>query len=115
MDKNFWERVNVQDITEFLLHGVERVEIDPSTYPERQSKNDSDFIKSLHEYRRMILEANWEGLTEEEMIDKDADLYGDSETASLYQDAINLAFEIGLICGMKLSNEMDKAVTDIFK
>ena len=115
MDKNFWERVNVQNISEFFLHGVERVENDPSTYPERQSKYDSDFNKSLHEYRRMILETNWEGLTEEEKLDKDADLYGDAEITFLYQDAINLAFEIGLICGMKLTNEMDKAVNDIFK
>ena len=48
-------------------------------------------------------------------MDKDADLYGDAEITFLYQDAINLAFEIGLICGIKLSNEMDKAVDDIFK
>lgn len=113
MENGFWERVSIQQVTEFFLHNTELVEADPGTYPERQAKNDKDFIRSLHEYRKRILEADWKGLTGDALIGQDEDIYTDCNVTHYYQDAINLAFEMGLIAGHKLKTEIDNAAKDI--
>ena len=92
MDKEMWKRASIQQIAEFILHGVEVVEIDKRGCEERMEENSQMFVKSLHEYRKKILENKWDGLTEE-------------ESTHLYQDAINVAFEMGLIAGMKISTD----------
>ena len=105
MDKEMWKRASIQQIAEFILHGVEVVEIDKRGCEERMEENSQMFVKSLHEYRKKILENKWDGLTEEECIGLDEDLYAETDSTHLYQNAINVAFEMGLIAGMKISTD----------
>lgn len=106
MDRNFWKRANMQQITEFILQGTELVECDPRDYLERQEENEKDFIKSLHDYREMILEKDWDGLDEKAKVMQDEELYTAAGTPRFFLDAFSLAFEIGMAAGVKLSREM---------
>ena len=105
-ERNFGDRANVQQIAEFILHGVELAEEpDPDSYEVRQHKNDREFIKSLHDYRRRIVEVDWSKVQGEQCIALDEEMYSDAGVLEYYQKAINLAFEMGLIAGMKIRSK----------
>jgi hypothetical protein len=107
MSVTYWDRVNFQQITEFILHGAECVKQDPRPLQERLYQNNSDFVKSLHEYSIQIQKTDWNGLTEEEKIAQDEDLYTEAGINNYYQDAINIAFEMGLRSGLHLWKQSD--------
>lgn len=105
-EQNFWDRANIQQITEFILHGVELAEApDPDSYENRQHKNDREFIKSLHDYRRRIIEKDWSKIQGEQCIALDEDMYSEGGVLEYYQKAINLSFEMGLIAGMQIKSK----------
>ena len=69
--------------------------------------NLTNFVKSLHEYSIQIQKTDWNGLTEEEKIAQDEDLYMEAGINNYYQDAINIAFEMGLRSGLHLWKQSD--------
>ena len=107
MSENYWDRVNFQQITEFILHGVECIKQDPRPLQERLYQNNSDFVKSLHEYSKQIQKSDWNGLSEEERIAQNEDIYTEAGVNNFYQDAINIAFEMGLRSGLHLWKQSD--------
>ena len=107
MAENYWDRVNFQQITEFILHGVECAEQDPRPLQKRLYQNNSDFVKSLHVYSRRIQNSDWTGLTEEERIAQDEDLYTEAGVNEIFQNAISIAFEMGVRSGLHLRQQSD--------
>ena len=107
MGENYWDRVNFQQITEFILHGVECVKQDPRPLQERLYQNNVDFVKSLHEYSKRIQKSDWNGLDEEGKIAQNEDLYTEAGVNEFYQNAINIAFEMGLRSGLHLRRQSD--------
>lgn len=105
-ERNFWDRANIQQIAEFILYGVELAEKpDPDSYETRQHKNSREFVRSLHDYRRRIMEADWSGVQGEQCIALDEEMYSDAGVLEYYQKAVNLSFEMGLIAGMKIRSK----------
>ena len=94
-------------VREFILHGVECIKQDPRHLQERLYQNNSDFVKSLHEYSKQIQKSDWNGLSEEERIAQNEDIYTEAGVNNFYQDAINIAFEMGLRSGLHLSKQSD--------
>ncbi|MCL2718783.1 MAG: hypothetical protein FWE14_08410 [Lachnospiraceae bacterium] len=112
--EDFWGRVNLQQIGEFLRQGSELPEIEEGTPEERYRKHKKEIYDSICGFRDKIIAHDWGNCKE-----KDREVL----TEGFWEDFINaggsmleLYFDMGLQAGMFLSQDMQaKLPKDIEK
>jgi len=103
--KDFYERLNIQQICNFILNGVELCEYKYGSHEERRHINEKRLTKSLYNYRDKILSFNWDEIENSKKDMKTEDLF--QEVILAHADLKDLSFEVGFVAGMLLFKSMN--------
>lgn len=101
----FWRRVNLQQVTEFLRRGSELPYHDTGTPEERYKQLKKEHYKSLCDFRdKVIAYGNWADCDEKEKEMKSEEFWED--VVSIGGSLEELSFEMGLASGLALIKDL---------
>lgn len=100
----FKHRLSIQQISSFFLTGVEMHGEDDGTPEERHRRYSREFAKGMDSFRDNVANTDWSGLTDHEKTIKAEPLSADMQSATF--DLNNLYFQMGLLSGLQLGNEI---------
>jgi hypothetical protein len=105
--KDFWERVNLQQMRAFFQHGAENTEIESGDFEERYQYYAKAFTEGLHQYRSLVLSTDWNSLRDENARKmKDEDLY--AQAFAFQGELEDLSFEVGIAVGFRLCLQLSE-------
>ena len=106
--KDFWNRVSLQVVTEFMRSNSLK-DADPETFFDQRIKLEKDFQRSLVNAKDKILAFNWDSLNNDahKITIALEEIFADTIAKS--GEISDVAFDVGFIAGIKFWQEaMDK-------
>jgi len=108
-DKEFWDRLNLRKILEYVRTGREFSEEDISgTAEQKYTHYYNKLISGMSLSRDRIIAFDWNSLNGDDLAksEKTHDIFGEVMEAS--SDLSDLAFEMGFIAGLKVLQDISK-------
>lgn len=98
---DFFERMGIPQICEFLRYG-DLVAEEEGTLEERYHRHEKVLVGNLRKYRRDVLEMDWTGLSGQQLLFKEEELYQTILDEITAMETVS--FEAGFLAGLHLAH-----------